>query len=574
MSKSPRKGLALILVLIVITMLSLSAYTFTSLMMAENESAVLHGQQLQARAAVDSGVSQISYFFEQEALVREDLGGTYINPDLFQAQLVIDHPQPRGRARFAVLAPEMSDDGYFGGMRFGLEDESGRLNLNSLNMEIPDIVGDPDEVTDVTSGSVVGDLGSLIGQGGGSGSGSGSGSSGEDEDAEEEDIEVDKSGRTMLMQLPGMTVDTADAILDWLDEDDDPRQYGAEYDYYGGLAEPYAPKNGPLESLEELLLVRGVTPELLFGRDTNRNGIIDLHEQEIIIPEDLGDGTLDRGWSAYLTLYSAEKNMTRDGLARIDLNGDDLEILYEELSTVLDPGWATFIVAYRQFGPYNSPEDQEGGGRSSSSAERVPPGDQPLDFTRSGRVPLTQVLDLVGVDVRAQLDGGEDPVILECPFPNEPLLMGSYMPSLMEYCTVVPDPIIPGRININRAPYTVLMTIPGMTTEMADSIINGRDVADIEFDEEFQNETWLLSRAILTLEEMREMMPYMTARGDVFRSQIVGYFDEGEIAARSEVIFDATSTAPRILFWRDISHLGRGYPTELLGVDLTDSTED
>ena len=80
MSKSPRKGLALILVLIVITMLSLSAYTFTSLMMAENESAVLHGQQLQARAAVDSGVSQISYFLEQEPLVREDLGGTYINP--------------------------------------------------------------------------------------------------------------------------------------------------------------------------------------------------------------------------------------------------------------------------------------------------------------------------------------------------------------------------------------------------------------------------------------------------------------------------------------------------------------
>ena len=70
---------------------------------------------------------------------------------------------------------------------------------------------------------------------------------------------------------------------------------------------------------------------------------------------------------------------------------------------------------------------------------------------------------------------------------------------------------------------------------------------------------------------MREMMPYVTAGGDVYRAQIVGYFDEGEIASRSEVIFDATSAAPRILFWRDISHLGRGYPVELLGVDLTNS---
>ena len=36
---------------------------------------------------------------------------------------------------------------------------------------------------------------------------------------------------------------------------------------------PYAPRNGPLGSIEELLLVRGVTPALLFGADLNRNGV-------------------------------------------------------------------------------------------------------------------------------------------------------------------------------------------------------------------------------------------------------------------------------------------------------------
>ncbi len=39
-----------------------------------------------------------------------------------------------------------------------------------------------------------------------------------------------------------------------------------------GLDPPYAPRNGPMETIEELLLVRGVTPELLFGVDANHNG--------------------------------------------------------------------------------------------------------------------------------------------------------------------------------------------------------------------------------------------------------------------------------------------------------------
>ena len=49
-------------------------------------------------------------------------------------------------------------------------------------------------------------------------------------------------------------------------------------EYYSSLNPPYVPRNGPLQTVEELLLVRGVTPQLLFGLDTNRNGLIDTHE--------------------------------------------------------------------------------------------------------------------------------------------------------------------------------------------------------------------------------------------------------------------------------------------------------
>ncbi len=57
-----------------------------------------------------------------------------------------------------------------------------------------------------------------------------------------------------------------DSILDWIDTDDLHRINGAENDYYESLKEPYHCKNGPLDSVEELLLVKGVTPELFYGK--------------------------------------------------------------------------------------------------------------------------------------------------------------------------------------------------------------------------------------------------------------------------------------------------------------------
>ena len=53
-------------------------------------------------------------------------------------------------------------------------------------------------------------------------------------------------------------------VIDWRDPDDvlNDSEYGAELEYYQGLEKPYRPKNMQFESLEELLLIRGVTPEL------------------------------------------------------------------------------------------------------------------------------------------------------------------------------------------------------------------------------------------------------------------------------------------------------------------------
>lgn len=63
-----------------------------------------------------------------------------------------------------------------------------------------------------------------------------------------------------LSELVAETI--TDSILDWLDEDDLHHVNGAEKDFYATLPDPYEPKNGPFESIEELALVKGITPQI------------------------------------------------------------------------------------------------------------------------------------------------------------------------------------------------------------------------------------------------------------------------------------------------------------------------
>lgn len=55
-----------------------------------------------------------------------------------------------------------------------------------------------------------------------------------------------------------------EAVMDWIDPDSNPSGMGgAESDYYSSLPEPYQAANMPFRSLEELAMVRGMSPELL-----------------------------------------------------------------------------------------------------------------------------------------------------------------------------------------------------------------------------------------------------------------------------------------------------------------------
>ena len=77
----------------------------------------------------------------------------------------------------------------------------------------------------------------------------------------------------MLLQLCGLDLETANAIVDsvgdWIDKDSNNKFNGAEDDYYMSLSAeqngPYHCKNGALDRIEELLLIRGMTPEIFYG---------------------------------------------------------------------------------------------------------------------------------------------------------------------------------------------------------------------------------------------------------------------------------------------------------------------
>jgi len=499
-----RHGSILILVLVVIVLLSLSGYTFTQLMVAEYRAARLHGQSLQARVLADSGLALAKQIVVEDAQTLDESGGMYNNPLRF-CQVVLAEDGPDGLGRFTLIAPGMDDQGLRAGTRYGLEDESVRLNLNIL----------------ITADEL-----------------------------------QENGGRTLLMALPGMTEDVADAILDWLDEDDEQREFGAELDYYAGQEPPYAPKNGPLDSVEELLLVRGVTPELLFGADTNRNGVLDPNEPsgEALGGVDNSDGSLNSGWAAYLTLYSAERNLQADYAPRVYLNQDDLEKLYSDLEQMLGAEKATFIVSYRQSGPY-----------TGNTKPQQFAGQQP-DLTQAGNTKFTSVLDLVGAQTQLKASGQSKATVLASPYANDPLIMDSYMPELCDKLTVSPAPLIPGRINVNLAPKVVLQGVPGMTEEILSEILSKREV---EPSGDYPNriyESWLLSEGIVDMTQMKALAPFLTGGGHVYRAQSVGYFEEGGPSARLEAVIDATQPTTRIVFWRDLSHLGRGYPLEVLGL--------
>lgn len=648
-----RRGSVLVIVTILVALLALGGYTFAQFMVVETRAAAAFGREVQARALADSGVELAAATLRDRTEL--DPQSLYHDPGLFQEMLLRESSSARGRGRCSVLTAV--ENGGDMPVRFGLVDESSKINLNTL-----------------------------VEQGG-------------DETQQ----------RMQLMYLPGMTEDLVDAILDFVDPDQTPRALGAEDDYYAAFG--LTARNAPLESLDELLLVRGLTADILYGEDVNRNGLLDPNENDgdKSPPLDDGDGVLFPGLAAYFTLYSRELNAQVDGQSRINANMNALGELYDKIEPLLGVEAATFLVAYRLNGPYQDPASATqsgqqvaangsgeggtggtgggsgggggtggggvtgssgggagGGSRSTSSGggggsqsgrgssvpiqssqtgglptttpsagaggaktirpsggqgatttaarqvggggsaggmqtvqptqsgngqgvTRVSPGAgangaqqaltsaanslfsaqgqvtrNGIDLTAGAKAQLQSLYELIGSEVQVTINGSS--TILASPWQANGGAMRGYLAQLFEVLTVNPDRFIPGRININQARLETLMSIPGMNEQMAaaivtqqQSLLNSSDgVADMA------TTGWLFMHQLADLPTLVQLDKFITTRGDVYRVQSVGYFDEGGVSARVEAVIDATERPPQIVLQRDLSNLGRGYSIELL----------
>lgn len=518
------RGVILPTVLVILALLILTVAGFTFFIRAETQGTVAFTDQQQARAVAESALEEFTLLL-RPVENRHDVTRWFDVPTQFRHVLVwsedftrVDDPvrqagsreeilsgdiPARPAWRYSLVAPRFGGAEAEDVFRFGATPEASKLNLNTATEE-----------------------------------------------------QIRELLTPLLLDL-GITApeELIAALLDWRDEDEDLRDGGAETEYYETLDPPYLPKNGPLDTIEELLMVRGFSAAVLYGEDVNRNGLLDANEddgEESFPPYDNGDGVLNHGIAPFLTVWSREPDTALDNQQRVNLNaeagvitaqfallsgGDDLEEFEEGATTSPEVSQATigYIMQLKQqgfdFSQLGSPADLYVGPETRDAAGAVDEDEQPV------------------VAVPAEL--------LNSPVPLEDV------PGLMNRCSVRAadgdQQAIFGLININTAPRRVLLTIPGMTAEAADALIAARLTTDREA---LLTPAWPLTTETIDDLTFRQIAPYITTKAYQFHVEIVAYADHTQQARRFEWLIEMVGPLAQIKYHRELTSLGIAWPVD------------
>ena len=308
---------------------------------------------------------------------------------------------------------------------------------------------------------------------------------------EESRLNVNVASAEELGQLYGMTPDVVAAIQDWRDDDNTVTPGGAEIEYYASLQPPSQPRNGPLQTVRELLMVRGVSRELLLGSAAHRNGLLATQGDD---RDDSSLDHLDNGWAGLLTVDSSVKDSTASGSERVNIQSADERSLTGVQG--ITPDIARAIVAYRGQNQFKTLADlldvtaaqnpnQLGGnpGQASSGQDQPapPPNVQSPNSSPSTptgpKVVSEQLLMQVGDDLTAGNSGD-----------------------------------LAGVVNINTASLEVLACLPGVTRELAQAIISYRTSSGF-----FPNAAYLLMVPGMTRDIFKQVTARVSARSETFR---------------------------------------------------------
>jgi type II secretory pathway component PulK len=312
----------------------------------------------------------------------------------------------------------------------------------------------------------------------------------------------------MFSRLPGMTSELAASIIDWRDTDTNVTPGGAEDPYYRLLPDPYDCKDGPLETVEELLLIRGATGQILYGDDANRNGILDPGENTSFITgsSTLSGSRLNRGLYSLVTVYSFEPTTTATdtaatgtgttsatSTARVNVNTASVQAM----NALLSP---------------------------SVSAGRMP---GVLDRVRRER-PFRSVLDF---------------------YFRAALTLDEFKP-IAGRVTTASGTNQRGLINIGTAPREVLLCLPGLDDSDVATLVSQRSVAGTDL----TNLAWVLQA--LPRQKALAIGPYVTGRSYQFSADIVSVAGSGRAFKRCRVVIDARTSPPKVVYWQNLTHLG------------------
>lgn len=301
---------------------------------------------------------------------------------------------------------------------------------------------------------------------------------------EESRLNVNVAQTNELLQLPNMTSDVMASIVDWRSPTNVVLPGGALGAYYESLQPPYQPRNGPYQTIRELLMVRGVTPELLLGEDIHGDGFL----PRAPISDNSDDNAdrasdVDAGWAGLLTVNSYVNNVTASGQDRVNVQTADANAL----SAVpgITPDIAQAIVSYRsqhQFqsiadlldvtAPQPPGEGQGGGGSTSDNSSSQ--GDQ----SSSG--------------------------------PN--VISADLLMNIGDEVTVESRRRLTGVIDVNTAGPDVLACLPAVDRELARAIISFRSSSGF-----MPNVACLLKVPGMTEDIFKQIAPLVSARSETYR---------------------------------------------------------
>jgi DNA uptake protein ComE-like DNA-binding protein len=333
-------------------------------------------------------------------------------------------------------------------------------------------------------------------------------------------------------------VQLADAILDYLDEDDEPREFGAELSYYSAMGLP-GPRNGRIDALEELLNVRGVTVELLFGGDLNLDFLLD--------EEELRSGAAS-GWEAYLTATGRESTLRADRNPKLYLNGARAYELFDALQPLLGSEEALFIAAYRRYGSIDgvsedlleiNPDerrmaaelraaqqrtDELQAGVRGEATERTAQVRGGVELSGQPVMRIRSLADLCGASVRVLRDGQD--YFLESPWSADARGLRACHARLAELVTPFAGDSVEGRIAVSQASAAVLECLPGVSADLAQRIVARRALLDRSRDDDFPPRdsaaVWLLEEGLVDWSTFQGLAPYLAEQGDVYLVRCLG----------------------------------------------------